>query len=341
MKAIIHLAPSMRGVIRMKNALAIVGNGFDIAHGLRTGYPQFIAALPSDAFDSFRGLVEKYCVETKSWTKFEERINDLTLSCFHNAYNDDYDYDSVMKDIKEVNRTFDDIRIKLRDYLLTATQDIVVSRLESVSKVLDDSVYVINFNYTSTVNLYSDQVFYVHGSLEENEIVLGYDYREEPCIIDYDMMKWSKHLCRERLAYIRFLKARGITFKESSQVQSYIDDINRMQELKESGKGFEEEDWSEFCHPEMLMEFYSVCPDQYREDTPDLDYGKIETLIILGHSLTADRRYLENIFQKLINLKKIILFTYHGECRTEFEEKIRFLSRFSPCINMCFYKAEA
>ena len=38
MKAIIHLAPSMRGVIRMKNALDIVGNGFDIAHGLRTGY---------------------------------------------------------------------------------------------------------------------------------------------------------------------------------------------------------------------------------------------------------------------------------------------------------------
>ena len=72
----------------MGNALAIVGNGFDIAHNLPNRYAQFVEALPTDAFDSFRELVGKYCFSTKSWTEFEERINDLTLSCFHKAYDD-------------------------------------------------------------------------------------------------------------------------------------------------------------------------------------------------------------------------------------------------------------
>ena len=321
----------------MGNTLAIVGNGFDIAHNLPTRYSQFIDALPSDAFDSFKELVRKYCPSTKSWTEFEERINDLTLSCFHKAYDDNYDYDSVLKDIGEVNRVFDDIRIKLMDYLLGATQGVEVYRLESVARVLDDSVYIINFNYTSTTNLYSDRVFYVHGSLEESEIVLGYDYREEPCIIDYDMMKWSKSLCRERLSYIRFLKAMGISFEESSLALAYIDDINKMQELQESGKGFEEEDWVLFKHPEMLKAFYNRYPDRYGEDTPELDYEGIETLIILGHSLIADRRYLESIFGKLINLKEVIIFTYPGESKDELDAKKQFLSRFFECINECFY----
>ena len=51
----------------------------------------------------------------------------------------------------------------------------------SVKKVIDLDTNIINFNYTGTVEKYDKiNVYYIHGSLEESEIVLGYKQRAEP-----------------------------------------------------------------------------------------------------------------------------------------------------------------
>lgn len=321
----------------MGNTLAIVGNGFDIAHNLHTQYSEFINALSADIFAEFKAFVDKYCPESENWTAFEEQISSLSLRCFQKAYDNDCDYETVLNDIIEINRVFENIRLNLLDYLEKATTNTDVSHLQTISKVLSNSVHVLSFNYTSTAELYSDHVFYLHGSLEEKEIVLGYDFRDEPCLIDYSMMKWSKRLCRERLAYIRYVKTRLPLPIEELRLQPYVDDIYRMQEIKESGKGFDNEDLIYFNHPNMLMQFYNGNPYDYEDSIPNLNFEAIETLIILGHSLVADRKYLERIFERLVNLREIILFTYESEKKEELEEKKRFLTRYTSCITECFY----
>lgn len=68
---------------------------------------------------------------------------------------------------------------------------------ESTKKNLDSETIAISFNYTDTAKKYIGNVINIHGSLEENVIILGYDYRDEPCLAQYEDMCWSKNLPRK------------------------------------------------------------------------------------------------------------------------------------------------
>lgn len=97
--------------------LAIVGNGFDLAHSLPTSYAQFKDSQETASVASFQQFVAKYCPESSEWTSFEDRINDLSMSCFQQSHDDAFDYDSVISDVQEINKVFEAIRSSLLTYL--------------------------------------------------------------------------------------------------------------------------------------------------------------------------------------------------------------------------------
>lgn len=319
--------------------LAIVGNGFDLVHNLPTSYSQFKDSQETASLASFQQFVAKYCPESSAWTAFEDRINDLSMSCFLRSHNDAFDYDSVISEMQEINKLFDTIRSSLLTYLKRVTSSTEIDVIPSIAAHIDsNTTYVINFNYTATVELYAKKVYNVHGSLAENEIVLGYDYRDEPCVIEFDMMKWSKSLCRERLAFFRFVKERMGLSPSTSLPPSLINEIFEMQSIKNSGKGFEEDDWEDFTHANWLKEFYNGHPECYEEYLPDIEWGHIRNVVVLGHSLTADKTYLQNILDKCVNLQEIILFTFQEERLEDLEKKKQFLGQYTSNIVTCFYQ---
>ncbi|MHC5372233.1 hypothetical protein ACYSNU_00375 [Enterococcus sp. LJL120] len=59
-----------------------------------------------------------------------------------------------------------------------------------------------------------------------------------------------------------------------------------------------------------------------------ISYSEVEELTILGHSLAADIEILEDIFELLVNLKRINLFVYDGE---DYSEKKAILMSMSKC----------
>lgn len=317
--------------------LAIVGNGFDLAHSLPTSYAQFKNSQETASVASFQQFVAKYCPESSEWTSFEDRINDLSMSCFQRSHDDAFDYDSVISDVQEINKVFDAIRSSLLTYLKRVTSNTKIDVMPSIAAHIDSNTYVMNFNYTATVDLYAEKVYNVHGSLTENEIVLGYDYRDEPCVIEFDMMKWSKPLCRERLAFCRFVKQRMGLSTSAPLPSSFVDDVLEMQSIKNSGKGFEEDDWEGFTHADWLKQFYKGHPECYEEYWPGIEWGNIRKVVVLGHSLTADKVYLQTVLGKCVNIQEIILFTFPGERADELAKKKQFLEQYTSNIVTCFY----
>ncbi len=56
--------------------LAIIGNGFDLAHGYRTRYESFSESVDDAALAEFKEYCDEASIET--WHEFENNINILT-----------------------------------------------------------------------------------------------------------------------------------------------------------------------------------------------------------------------------------------------------------------------
>lgn len=64
------------------NSLAIIGNGFDLAHGYKTSFGDFVEYSDSTEFKTFRKYLKTYCGSDENWNDFEARIEELTLRVF-------------------------------------------------------------------------------------------------------------------------------------------------------------------------------------------------------------------------------------------------------------------
>ena len=71
----------------------------------------------------------------------------------------------------------------LKNELIAYLRNEVTARkikiIESIKTELTSDTFAINFNYTDTAEMYTDHNFYVHGSIKEDNIVLGYDYQSD------------------------------------------------------------------------------------------------------------------------------------------------------------------
>ena len=146
----------------------IIGNGFDIAHGLDT------------SFESFRDYIENnnskllYLFDGEDyWSDFERNM----CSVNHEAYRNIQD---MFKGIPQfVNSLFDEICEEL--FLFLSKNNYKCGRLFKFKK---DDIF-LNFNYTPTLvetyDIDACNVYHIHGSIaeemfdSESKLILGHD----------------------------------------------------------------------------------------------------------------------------------------------------------------------
>lgn len=180
--------------------LFIIGNGFDVAHGLRTSYIDFRKFLDDTDWEYLVNLEKPYgfvpesnqeWVEKHLWREFESNLS---------AINEDEIVDGCMS--IEMGLEGGDIGIedtlneywedqygyisKLNDYIKTWVEQIEIEKIKKTSKIKRNSNDVFfSFNYTLLLEkLYkidSSQIVHIHGSIdEENDIspVIGHGNTE-------------------------------------------------------------------------------------------------------------------------------------------------------------------
>lgn len=271
----------------MNNNVLVIGNGFDLAHGLDTSYNDFIKYIKDEKYkkssgsidvysDEMENIVEnngfikfflEYEKEVKGWVDLEKLMKDVisyfeefltkytefinpsncffcsersgeamfkVFECFE-IFNEFYTqggYNLGSVKLKYYNRTYglnkkalldmlkqqlDSLNRSLQLYLgyLMKTENQYIdsySKIKPIQQIKEiDPSYVISFNYTDIYKIYGikqEDVFHVHGSIDKNNMVLGFD-DDDPKNLDFVYFKKYFQRIQKLTGYIdedRFIK---------------------------------------------------------------------------------------------------------------------------------------
>ncbi|MDF3026916.1 MAG: hypothetical protein K0S23_1223 [Fluviicola sp.] len=167
--------------------LYVIGNGFDLHHGIRSLYTDFKLYLEEKDNELIEAL-EKYFIADYLWSDFEATLADLDteeivdeclmyfesygVDDWSDAYHHSYQY--------EVQKRIDILTSKMKERF---TEWIIQLEIPSVLDelvCLDREAYYINFNYTSTLQrLYKipeSRILHIHNKAVDlnSTLILGH-----------------------------------------------------------------------------------------------------------------------------------------------------------------------
>lgn len=172
--------------------LYIIGNGFDLNHGLKTNYTDFKAWLKNYKPEIYNIILELYQIDDNEdtnswWSMFESHLVDFDVYEEIIELTKEYNIDYGSDDFRESDRYVGSIEAerkfeKLMKNILIHFNDWVnsLSPLSIESKMIniDKEALFINFNYTQTLEtIYGvpqERVYHLHGKQGDNNYVLGH-----------------------------------------------------------------------------------------------------------------------------------------------------------------------
>ncbi|KQM19139.1 bacteriophage abortive infection AbiH family protein [Chryseobacterium sp. Leaf201] len=165
----------------MNQTLFIIGNGFDMFHGIPSGYSDFKEFVKETDKKLFQAL-EYYFDADSLWSDFEgtlayldtdKIIDDASqflvgygAEDWSDAYHHDYQY--------EVQQAIDVVTIQLQEEFIRWILGLQIPYIKEMT--LPESAQFINFNYTKTLeqiyNIPYNHILYIHNKAIDMESVL-------------------------------------------------------------------------------------------------------------------------------------------------------------------------
>ena len=189
-------------MMKTTNHLYIIGNGFDLYHGLPTSYGHFRDYV-NEHDNELAELVEKYYSHKKNsdfWSDFEENLGnfdddllreyglnyleDYGSENWRDAFHHDYQY--------ELDRKIDRITQGIRESFCNWLSQISFDGLGKKAIPIEWEAYYLTFNYTPTLEKIYDipaqNILHIHGIYkghDNDEIIYGHG--GHPYIIEKDI----------------------------------------------------------------------------------------------------------------------------------------------------------
>jgi len=174
--------------IYMCATLWIVGNGFDIAHGLNTTYNDFKEFL-EEYNSNLKNILEDGCYDSNLlWSQFEDQLGYLDYDYLLDVYRAEVDIGldspglcahNMIQTIADIRYALEELPDALNEWI--STIDVTdIGQLTLINDYMTESEnYFISFNYTNTLecvyNVDYTQIYYIHGSqYHEESLVLGH-----------------------------------------------------------------------------------------------------------------------------------------------------------------------
>ncbi|WGE48711.1 bacteriophage abortive infection AbiH family protein [Actinobacillus equuli] len=181
------------------NTLVIIGNGFDLAHGLPTKYSDFGKFLSKNPkYADFYKLLTQYICFEDLWNSFEDALGKIDReqiqednSCYLVGYDDDDWSDSGHHDyqymIEESLSFSSNISQYLREWIESVDYKKSCKKISLPLDINNPHNFFLSFNYTATLEYLYDidtnRILYIHGSINgEDELIVGHNdasYLEE------------------------------------------------------------------------------------------------------------------------------------------------------------------
>lgn len=285
--------------------LFIIGNGFDLAHGLQTKYIHFRQYLeevnPSyliqlEEMYSFSPLCDTETVEQQLWQNFEYNLSEIDEDILIDgaiSTTEDLGLDSGNIGVEDTLNNYWEGQYgfiqKLNDYLKSWIQQVDINVSKKTNQIGSDrNDLFLTFNYTLVLeqvyNIDSDRILHIHGSLDE-------DSAYEPVIGHGNFLKISNMKSKIEEAVRNFNEASCSIYK---MLRNYYD-----RTLKD-------------------VQFYLNCHSSFFERLKQVD-----EIIIIGHSLgEVDMPY----FKKILDIveKDIVwnVYYYNEDDRINYMDRI-------------------
>lgn len=163
--------------------LYVIGNGFDLWHGLPTSYGKFYEFVK----ETLDELEIYYSFDLHDYAPWHDFENALGAFCWKTFFDDHNEIDVMAEDFRPsfvygledelIEQT--DIHVEtLKEAFTSWVSQIDISQARKIITFPDNS-YFITFNYTSTLQLAygidNDKVFHIHGRADVNEdLIFGH-----------------------------------------------------------------------------------------------------------------------------------------------------------------------
>ncbi len=238
----ISLVPN--GIQKNKNVLYIIGNGFDLAHGMKTSYEDFHQwLLDNSEFSAVNRVESLYPYITDSegrWCDVESALGSITLE---EATNYDRNFQECPDEIncedsshdayrccENLKNVVDILPCLLRDWVASITTNDIRPIFELIKRAK-----FLSFNYTRTLEdvyqIKSDNILHIHETVIGNRpLVVGYgesrfeddEYVPDDDAIDVVLIKNLLSHCRKPVDAILNEPIPLSWFKSLGEIESVI-----------------------------------------------------------------------------------------------------------------------
>ena len=192
--------------------LYIIGNGFDLYHGLRSRYIDFHNWLLKDHKDYVDNMQYIYPKikdnEYELWSDFELALeSNRDLLELHDHYKGQDDLLSKDKQKTYAAEQIKKIINQTQPLLEEWAQSFEYDKIEKVLPLGKNSKY-ITFNYTKTLEeVYNikgeDHVLHIHGVVGEGNIITGYGYDRNETPVGSPIERYSQETIKNELTKLR------------------------------------------------------------------------------------------------------------------------------------------
>ncbi len=159
------------------STLFIIGNGFDLHHGLKTSYADFAGWLKKQDFSTYTSLGEIYGDATHPcWSDFEDALGRPNVTKFEEMYRK---HDPMFLEFEFVDDAIENFTVWVKQLSWDCDPDTSLASLFASGNNI-----FLSFNYTHTLEdvyrIKDDAVCHIHGSIIEdkywsmNRIVVGH-----------------------------------------------------------------------------------------------------------------------------------------------------------------------
>lgn len=174
--------------------LYIIGNGFDLAHGLPTRYCDFREWLIKNKHQDVVEKLESYypLEENKDykWSNFEDALGKPWIEDIYNDNKDNCinpeDSDNIKEFCSEITSSIEErfgsetqqIPNLLTEWIKTANKKLATTTPINIP-LFETNGYYLNFNYTTTLeNLYHidrESILHIHGHcIDDKQVIVGF-----------------------------------------------------------------------------------------------------------------------------------------------------------------------
>lgn len=271
----------------MPNKLIIIGNGFDKAHSIESGYADFKTRVAKQGNQRLINLMDIFFSNQQEfWGNVEEAMGEYDEDSILDFCkpDKDFDYDHSLRSVANIedapNSVFIPVMSEFFDVFVKWVSSIDISNAHKMIDLPSNAKY-LTFNYTETLesvyHIPSNKILHVHGSrINDKNYIFGHcNARKEDSVYDDD----SKLFCEQNALRTIIATMNGYKKDTSAIIRNhseFFDSLNNIKQVVVYGMSYSLVDRPYFM--EIVQKVDTDVPWHLSWHTGD-DYAKLKEFV--------------------------------------------------------------